>query len=128
MLELFVGRTILSIPLYSMVFGPRLLDRRDCNHFDVISVGSQQLVFECTHEGQQTGSMSMKSFGHILRGAWFNRDTTFVAAGWLAFDGGRAKEGQQSGRSSEHPTSGTSSIDPSGNCKAVYCGMAHVPT
>jgi hypothetical protein len=71
--------------------------------------------------------MSIKSLGHIVRGASFNRDTTFVFAGWLAF-AVRDKEGQQSGRSSEQPTNGTSSIDPSGNGRAVYCGISHVPT
>jgi hypothetical protein len=71
--------------------------------------------------------MSIKSLGHISSGARFNRETTFVAAGWLMF-AGRAREGQQSGRSLEQPINGTSSIEPSGNGRAVYCGISHVPT
>ena len=68
----------------------------------------------------------MKSFGHISRGAWLSIDTTFVAVGWVPL--GNDKEGQQSGRSLEQPISGTSSMDPSGNGRAVNCGISHVPT
>lgn len=63
----------------------------------------------------------------MLRGAWFNSDTTFVAVARLRF-ADRAKDGQQSGLSLEQPTNGTSRNDPSGNGRAVYCGISQVPT
>lgn len=127
MQERFAGPRMFWIRRYSMESGQRYLGRTRYNHYGDVSTMLPSLSFRRAYEGQHTGSMSIKSSGQMLRGARFNRDTTFVAAVWVTF-AGRAKEGQQSGRSLEQPTKGTSRIDPSGKGRAVYCGISQVPT
>jgi hypothetical protein len=81
-----------------------------------------------SYEGQHTGSMSIKSEGHMLKGEALSIDITPVAVSPVilgvgvveGLDFGGDSEGQHSGLSSLHPTRGTSMTAPSCRPKPVY--------
>lgn len=81
-----------------------------------------------SYDGQHTGSMSIKSEGHMVRGEASSIDITPVAVSSVVLGGGVVEgldfggdsEGQHSGLSSLHPTRGTSMTAPSCRPRAVY--------
>src|SRR5690349_14585172 len=86
--------------------------------------------------------MSMKSWGHTLRGEALSIETTPVGVGSLLLtvddseavviapvsDSGGDRDGQHSGRSSLHPTRGTSIQAPPDSGSLVKSGMSHGPS